>query len=269
MTFSALLERKGEKFALLVTEGFKDLCEIGTQSRPRLFDLNIRKPGVLYDEVVEVKERVTIEDFSLNSSPQNIDLEVDPSLVKTSSGEIIRVIEPLDEEDTKSKLKQLSDKDFKSLAVCLMHSHIFPGNVPLITVLEDTNNRTDHEETIARLARDFGFEFVSISSALSPNVKVLNRARSSCADAYLSPNIKRYVDGFTKSFSTLPGRIEFMQSDGGLTIGQKFSGLKAILSGPAGGVVAIASTCYDANEGIPLIGFDMASSESASIRMGR
>lgn len=48
-----------------------------------------------------------------------------------------------------------------------------------------------------------------------------------------------------------------MQSDGGLTVGEKFSGLKAILSGPAGGVVAIASTCYDRKEGTPVIGFDM------------
>ena len=48
-----------------------------------------------------------------------------------------------------------------------------------------------------------------------------------------------------------------MQSDGGLTIGEKYSGLKAILSGPAGGVVAIASTCYNSTEGTPVIGIDM------------
>jgi len=50
-----------------------------------------------------------------------------------------------------------------------------------------------------------------------------------------------------------------MQSDGGLTVGEKYSGLKAILSGPAGGVVAIASTCYDPEEGTLIIGFDMVS----------
>jgi 5-oxoprolinase (ATP-hydrolysing) len=94
---------------------------------------------------------------------------------------------------------------------------------------------------------------------LSPNIKILSRATSSCADAYLSPHIKRYVDGFTANFSKLPGRIEFMQSDGGLTVGEEYSGLKAILSGPAGGVVAIASTCYDPEEGTPIIGFDMVS----------
>jgi 5-oxoprolinase (ATP-hydrolysing) len=48
-----------------------------------------------------------------------------------------------------------------------------------------------------------------------------------------------------------------MQLDGGLTVGEKFSALKAILSGPAGGVVAIARTFYDEEEGNPVIGFDM------------
>jgi 5-oxoprolinase (ATP-hydrolysing) len=51
---NALLERKGQRFALLITRGFRDLLEIGTQARPDLFALEIRKPGVLYDAVLEV-----------------------------------------------------------------------------------------------------------------------------------------------------------------------------------------------------------------------
>lgn len=119
---------------------------------------------------------------------------------------------------------------------------------------------------MANIARQTGFDFISISSTLSPSIKLLNRATSSCVDAYLSPHIKRYVDGFTASFSKHPSRIEFMQSDGGLTVGEKFSGLKAILSGPAGGVVAIANTCYDEAEGTPIIGFDMVCAASLSIQ---
>lgn len=55
---NALLERKGAKTVLFVTKGFKDLLRIGTQQRPDLFQLNIPTPRMLYDEVVEVEERL-------------------------------------------------------------------------------------------------------------------------------------------------------------------------------------------------------------------
>jgi 5-oxoprolinase (ATP-hydrolysing) len=44
----------------------KDVCEIGDQSRPELFNLNIRKADVLFTKLVELNERVTIEDYDLN-----------------------------------------------------------------------------------------------------------------------------------------------------------------------------------------------------------
>jgi 5-oxoprolinase (ATP-hydrolysing) len=55
---NALLERKGAPTALFVTEGFGDLLEIGTQQRPDLFALDIRKPSQLYETVIEVPERM-------------------------------------------------------------------------------------------------------------------------------------------------------------------------------------------------------------------
>lgn len=57
---NALLERKGERFVLAITSGFRDLLHIGNQSRPRIFDLEVRKPEVLYGEVIEVDERVVL-----------------------------------------------------------------------------------------------------------------------------------------------------------------------------------------------------------------
>ena len=65
---NALLERKGQKHALLITKGFKDLLLIGNQSRPKIFDLNIRRAPPLYSTVLEVDERVTLVGFS--SDPQ-------------------------------------------------------------------------------------------------------------------------------------------------------------------------------------------------------
>ena len=55
---NALLERKGATTALVITSGFKDLLEIGNQSRPSLFDLSIVKPKQLYSSVIEVDERL-------------------------------------------------------------------------------------------------------------------------------------------------------------------------------------------------------------------
>ncbi|MEL6943745.1 MAG: hydantoinase/oxoprolinase family protein, partial [Bacteroidota bacterium] len=55
---NALLERKGEKVTLLITKGFKDLIEIGTQQRPHLFQLNIPQPNLLYEQVIELEERL-------------------------------------------------------------------------------------------------------------------------------------------------------------------------------------------------------------------
>ncbi|MCA3551387.1 MAG: 5-oxoprolinase, partial [Rhodobacter sp.] len=55
---NALLERKGERVLLLITEGFRDLLRIGTQARPALFDLDIRRPDLLYEAVAEVPGRL-------------------------------------------------------------------------------------------------------------------------------------------------------------------------------------------------------------------
>lgn len=55
---NALLERKGERSALVTTKGFKDLLYIGNQARPRIFDLEIKLQDVLYETVVEVDEQV-------------------------------------------------------------------------------------------------------------------------------------------------------------------------------------------------------------------
>ncbi|KAF5010335.1 hypothetical protein F66182_15464, partial [Fusarium sp. NRRL 66182] len=145
---NALLEHKGKRFALLTTKGFKDLCEIGDGSRPKLFDLNIRKPKVLFDQVVEIDERVTIENYELDPFPQPEYDEKDSALVKTSSGEVIRVLQPVNVEAVRGQIRKLRDEGFTSLAVCFMHSHIFP----------------DHEKLVGDIAAEEGLESISLSS---------------------------------------------------------------------------------------------------------
>lgn len=90
-------------------------------------------------------------------------------------------------------------------------------------------------------------------------VRLVPRGFTACADAYLTPHVKKYVQGFSAGFrNKLEGsKVLFMQSDGGLTPMTKFNGARAILSGPAGGVVGYAMTTWQKETDLPVIGFDM------------
>lgn len=270
---NALLERKGEKIAMVVTKGFKDCLEIGNQSRPRIFDLAIKKPDVLYEKVVEIEERVTLEDYAEDPERNITKVEardsnngaVNQDLVRGLSSEAVRILQRPREETVKQQLQEVYGQGIRSIAVCLMHGYTFP----------------DHEALVGRLAREIGFKHVSLSHELMPMIKLVPRATSACADAYLTPAIKKYIAGFQKGFEGGLGsesvksesgakgaRCEFMQSDGGLVDVDKFSGLKAILSGPAGGVVGYALTSYDPETKRPVIGFDMGGTSTDVSRYG-
>ncbi|KAI1495434.1 Hydantoinase B/oxoprolinase-domain-containing protein [Biscogniauxia marginata] len=253
---NALLERKGTRHAFVVTRGFRDLLDIGYQSRPKLFELGIRKPELLYDEVVEVSERLTVEGFDedINKDSRHEIEEIPGVLVKGTTGDILRIIRPLDEEEVCQKLSALRDKGIDTLAVCLAHSYLYPN----------------HELRIAEIAKKLGFTHISTSSSVGANmVKMISRGSSASADAYLTPEIVRYIAGFSEGFEggNLDGvSCEFMQSDGGLVNHNAFSGLRGILSGPAGGVVGHARTSYDGKS--PIVGFDMGGTSTDVSRYG-
>jgi 5-oxoprolinase (ATP-hydrolysing) len=127
---NALLERKGERTALVITRGFKDLLLIGNQSRPRIFDLAINKPDVLYEDVLEVDERVTLEGYAEDPNAKEIKVPDDngkSGLVKGLSGEIVRILQKPDSKKVEEGLKRLYDKGFRSIAICFMHSYTYPG----------------------------------------------------------------------------------------------------------------------------------------------
>lgn len=266
---NALLERKGEDIAMVVTKGFKDCLEIGNQSRPNIFDLAIRKPEVLYKKVVEIDERVTLEDYAEDPTRNQTEVSQeaggDAELVRGLSGETVRILQRPDHGQIKKQLQEVFDSGLRSIAVCLMHGYTFP----------------EHEAAVGKIAREIGFEHVSLSHELMPMIKLVPRATSACADAYLTPAIRKYIDGFQKGFAGGLGtesvkkeegargaRCEFMQSDGGLVDVDGFSGLRAILSGPAGGVVGYALTSYDPATKTPVIGFDMGGTSTDVSRYG-
>ena len=96
---NALLERKGERVALLITEGFGDLLRIGTQARPALFDLNIRRPDLLYEQVFEIPGRLDAEGAE---------------------------VRPLDEAAIAAALAKARTDGIGAVAVALMHGHVNP-----------------------------------------------------------------------------------------------------------------------------------------------
>lgn len=236
---NALLERKGERIAVCVTRGFRDLFQIGNQARPSIFDLTVSKPSNLYEEVVEVEERVELVQDKEEEESQGASLPI----VKGISGELVKIVKPLNEEALKPVLKNLLEKGISCLAVVLMHSYTYP----------------QHEQQVERLALSLGFKHVSISSALSPMVRAVPRGLTASVDAYLTPVIKDYLSGFISKFEEGLSKLNvlFMQSDGGLAPESTFSGHKAILSGPAGGVVGYSQTLFGLETEKPLIGFDM------------
>ncbi|CAG8552349.1 8280_t:CDS:10 [Ambispora gerdemannii] len=231
---NALLERKGEPCALLITKG--------NQSRPKIFDLAIRKLEVLYKRVIEVDERVILVDHAYPlDEPQN---HISLGILQGISGEYVSIIKKPALDIIRRDLEALYAEGIRSVAICLMHSYTY----------------SEHERLIEQVASEIGFTHISLSSAIMPMIKIVPRGTSSTADAYLTPCIKKYIEGFVSGFDKNlfeNTRLEFMQSDGGLVPVNKFSGFRAILSGPAAGVVGYGLTSYSHKEKTPVIGFDM------------
>ena len=247
------LERKGERCAFITTKGFKDSLLIGDQTRPKIFDLNIRKHEQLYEMVVEVDERVTLEDYSERLPSRKSVPDESQNTFLGASGEIVRVLKRPDAKEVERQLREVYESGIRSLAVALLHSYTYP----------------QHEQIISSIAKKVGFTHISLSSEVSPMIKFLPRAHSSVADAYLTPVIKKYLESISRGLTHSEGTsIQFMQSDGGLVEGKHFSGLRSILSGPAGGVVGYSRTCYDDKDNVPLIGFDMGGTSTDVSRFG-
>jgi 5-oxoprolinase (ATP-hydrolysing) len=119
---------------------------------------------------------------------------------------------------------------------------------------------SDHEKSVADLARERGFDQVSASHEVSPLIKLVGRGDTTVVDSYLSPILRRYVEQVAGDLhdgaAAKRTRLMFMMSSGGLTAAELFRGKDAILSGPAGGVVGMAETGRAAGFS-RLIGFDM------------
>ncbi|MFI6940130.1 hydantoinase B/oxoprolinase family protein [Streptomyces sp. NPDC050418] len=148
------------------------------------------------------------------------------------------VLTPPDLASLEGPLRAAYEDGIHAVAVVSLHSHLHPA----------------HEQAIGELARRIGFPQISLSSEVSPLMKLVPRGDTAVVDAYLSPVLRRYVQQVADQ---LPGvRLLFMQSNGGLTEAGHFRGKDAILSGPAGGIVGMARMSELAGFR-RVIGFDM------------
>uniref|UniRef100_A0A8R1I3E6 Hydantoinase/oxoprolinase N-terminal domain-containing protein n=1 Tax=Caenorhabditis japonica TaxID=281687 RepID=A0A8R1I3E6_CAEJA len=192
---NALLERKGERVGLLVTKGFRDILFIGNQSRPDIFAFNIKIPEVLYEDVIEVDERVLMYDQAKSLFP-------DDTRIRTAiNGSKVIVEKELDEDQLRLCLEKFKQRGISSIAILFLHSFIYPN----------------HEKEAGRIVKEYGFQYVSVSHEVMPMIKAVPRGFTVTADAYLTPKIMEYLDGFQRGFDGFSNcRINFMQSDGGL-----------------------------------------------------
>lgn len=235
---NALLERQGARMALITTRGFADLLEIGNQARPDIFDLTCSTPSLLYEKVVEVTERVLLEEYcgpdKVDKLPSEVGITGEKVLIETTPDLTV----------VRQELERLRDAGITSLAIAFMHAYTYPA----------------HELLVGELAESMKcFEQISLSHKVMPMVKLVPRGHTTCAAAYLTPMITTYLANFTRGFDEHLFKVplQFMKSDGGLAPVDDFGGHQAILSGPAGGVVGYAKTTFDPARKTPVIGFDM------------
>jgi N-methylhydantoinase A len=202
---NALLQRKGAKVALVTTKGFRDLVEIGRQVRPHIYDLQLDAPKPLADRAL----RFEIEE------------RVGPR------GE---VISPLTDTAIDALVSQLRKRpEIEGIAVCLLFSFINP----------------DHENRIgAALRKAFPGVFVSVSNKVQPEFREFERFSTTLINAFLQPEVSRYMDRLKAEVGTVAPNAEFgiFQSSGGLMSVDRASlfPVRTALSGPAAGAVGAA-----------------------------
>jgi 5-oxoprolinase (ATP-hydrolysing) len=152
------------------------------------------------------------------------------------------VLVPLDEAALRSQLRAARGRGITAVAIVLLHSWRFPL----------------HERAAAAIARELGFDEVSVSHEVSPLVRFVARGETTVLNAYLATPVRRYVSVLERALARLDpdARLTLMQSHGGLGDAAAFHATSSLLSGPAGGIIGAAHVA--GRLGITrLIGFDM------------
>ncbi len=198
---NALIQRRGGKVALVVTEGFRDLIEIGRQIRPHVFSLQDDYPVPLVPRELrfEAAERIT----------------ADGSAIKSLTANALSAL-----------VKQIGEAEPDACAVCLLFSFLYPAHEAMI------------RNALAAVYPDM---YLSISSEVQPEFREYERLSTTVLNAYLQPVIDRYLGDFAEGVGEAApnAALGINQSSGGLMSVERARHvpIRTALSGPAAGAV--------------------------------
>jgi N-methylhydantoinase A len=208
---NALLEEKGAKTGLLVTEGFRGIYEVMEQTRgygPATYDLFFEKP------------RLLAPPFYTGEIPERVDFRGN-------------VLKPIDVEAARQAIRRLKQKGVQSVAVCFLFSFLNP----------------DHELKIKELfAEEFPDARLSLSYEVLPQIREFYRMSTTIINAYIQPVMANYLGSLEnrmRDMGIATPKLYIMQSNGGVSTfaGSAKKPVATVLSGPAGGVIASMGTC--------------------------
>src|SRR5581483_11764789 len=199
---NTVIERTGATVGLLTTAGFRDVIEVGRETRYDLYDLFLEAPPTLVPRHRrrEVKERMDFE------------------------GE---VLQPLDEAAVATIARELVDDGCEAIAISFLHAYRNPA----------------HEQRAAQIVRKLYPDLaLTLSSDVAPEIREFERTSTACANAYVQPLMRRYLDRLEARLAGigLAGRLYVMLSGGGIAAVQeaKDCPIRMIESGPAAGAMA-------------------------------
>ena len=207
---NALIERKGARTALIVTEGLRDSLEMAYENRFEQYDIDIDRPEPLV--------------------PRHLRLPVTERLDARG-----RVLLPLDEASVERLIPQLRDQAIASLAIGLIHAYANPAHERRVA------------EIIGGALPDLS---ISLSSEVCPEIREYERQSTTAANAYVRPLMARYLSELDRRLQARGFGCPFLlvTSGGGLASLEtaiKFP-IRLAESGPAGGAIlasVIAREC--------------------------
>ena len=210
---NALIQRKGDDVAVVTTGGFRDLLEIGRQTRPKMFDLKADHPPPL--------------------APRHLRFEVAERV-----GGNGQVVVPLSEAEIARAVAEVAASGAEACAICFLFSFLAPNH---------------EQRMAAELAAALPDLAISMSSAVQPEFREYERFSTTVLNAYLQPLISRYMRtlGDQMAAAAPHARLGINQSSGGLMSVERAAEMpiRTALSGPAAGAVGAVQVARQAGTG--------------------
>jgi len=207
IAINTMLERTGAKTALVITEGFKDIYEIGRVNRPDAYNLYFKKHKPLVERALrfEVTERMYAEG---------------------------KIYKPLAENEVIALAQTFKAQNIESIAVVFLHSYRNP--------IHESRAKELLEEHCPEM-------FVSVSHELSQEYREFERCSTVVANAYIGPKVRNYLTGIETHMTEtgFDGSFLVVQSTGGLYEADqaKSECVRMLESGPAAGVIGTKALC--------------------------